>query len=200
MELWSGPGVALPRPKLRAHVHQDRAEQKTHMLKAGSPGNQGLNLFYGIILSILQNAIELNTELLSSEPAKSIMLNEINGAAGLVSLQAPSLWLIIKRESPTMANMWRIRIHHRLSTYFRYDIYKIYIFCFRLDRLNYLIYLRLASPGYIKWEQSRFSLYLPWLHFAWGWLWRRQYRFLMALERYEEAISAYDNALRLCGQ
>jgi len=61
------------------------------MLKAGSPGNQGLNLFYGIILSILQNAIELNTELLSSEPAKSIMLNEINGAAGLVSLQAPSL-------------------------------------------------------------------------------------------------------------
>ena len=38
------------------------------MLKAGSPGNQGLNLFYGIYLSIPQNAIELNTELLSSEP------------------------------------------------------------------------------------------------------------------------------------
>jgi len=30
--------------------------------------------------------------------------------------------------------------------------------------------------------------------------WANKARFLMALERYEEAISACDKALRLCGQ
>jgi len=39
----------------------------------------------------LENVIELFPK--SSEPIKSIMLNEINGAAGLASLQAPSLRL-----------------------------------------------------------------------------------------------------------
>jgi hypothetical protein len=44
-----------------------------------------------MVLKILENAIELFPK--SSEPIKSIMLNEINGAAGLASPQTPLLRL-----------------------------------------------------------------------------------------------------------
>jgi len=55
----------------------------------------------------LENVIELFPK--SSEPIKSIMLNEINGAAGLASLQAPSLRLKLPLSSLWLAfwEEWR---------------------------------------------------------------------------------------------
>jgi hypothetical protein len=52
-------------------------------------------------LKSFKNAVELFPK--SSEPIKSIMLNEINGAAGLASPQAPSLRLKLPLSSKWLA-------------------------------------------------------------------------------------------------